>query len=128
MKSIRIAILASFAALALQSCENNEPQHDAQKAYLHLQNWFDGDDVKIHIDGTQVYHNNSVVTNPLVSLADVDSTTQEYGNHEITVNVNNTAIHTEHFDLHQTLWLGINLQVSDSSIHILYFTEPFLYD
>ena len=128
MKSIRIIILASFGAFALQSCETTTTPHDPQKAYLHLQDGWNNDDVKIDIDGIEVYHNDSVFTNNVLGLADIDSTTQSYGTHEIKVDVNHGDIHTENFELHQTLWLGISLHYTDSSVHIMYSTEPYMYD
>jgi hypothetical protein len=128
MKHIRIIVLASITILVLQSCENHQTQQDPQKAYLHLQNGWNNDDVRIDIDGNEVYHNDSVLTNNVLGFADSDSTTQTYGNHEIKVDVNNGFIYTEHFDLHQTMWIGMSLNPSDSSLNFMYSTEPYLYD
>jgi len=128
MKPIRILALITVVVLIMSSCHTEEINHDPQKAYLHIQGGFNYDDVQIDIDGVQVYHNDSVNTNNLLGIADVDSTTQPYGNHEIKVNVNNGFIYTEHFDLHQTLWIGMSLNSSDSTLNFIYSTEPYLYD
>lgn len=128
MKTIKLIVAATLLIGMLQSCDTNQPNGGPQTAYLHLQGGFDHDDVRIDLDGVQVYHYDSVTTNNLLSLADVDSTIQSYGNHQISVNVNNTAIHTENFDLHQSLWLGINLNPADSSIQIDYSLVPFMYE
>lgn len=96
--------------------------------YTHLQNGFSGDDVVIKIDGAEVYHNDSVVTMNVLGLADIDSSDQSNGMHEISININNGVIHTENYNLTQDVYVGINLNPSDSSITFQYSAEPYYYD
>ncbi len=124
MRSIKYVVWVVVVILTLQSCE----QRSNSMVYLHLQGGFSGDDISIEMDGTEVYHNDSVVTNNLLSLADIDSTEQSNGTHEIKVNVNNGFIQTSNFNLANTLYVGINLNPSDSSISIDYSNEPYLYE
>lgn len=124
MRSIKYFVLIAVVALALQSCE----QRSNSMVYLHLQGGFSGDDVVIEMDGTQVYYNDSVATNNLLSLADIDSTEQANGNHEVKVIVNNGFIQTSNFNLSNTLYVGINLNPSDSTINIAYSNEPYMYE
>jgi hypothetical protein len=121
---IRLFAGAASIAAFTYGCQ----ERSSSTMYMHLQGGFSGDDVIVKIDGSEVYHNDSVVTFNLLGIADIDSSEQANGMHEISVNINNGFVHTENHHLTEDIYVGINLNPIDSSITFQYSTEPYYYD
>jgi hypothetical protein len=124
MKRIGIISLLLFNLLMLNSCEE---RGGSSPLYLHIQSDFNGELVKIDLDGSTVFED-SVTTMQVLGLAAIDSLEMNNGSHEIQVTVNSIYTYSENFNLSNPLWLGINYSNPGNVISILYSNEAFYYD
>jgi len=126
MKYIWLFICFAIPGVCFTSCNEKAVTVDSE-IYIHLQGGFNDNDVKVSIDGNQVYHKQHITTNNLLGLADVDSTLQQNGDHSIRVDIDSTITYVQSFTLQNTIWCGINLNPNDSTVFI-FSDEKFLYD
>lgn len=93
---------------------------------IDLQVGFANDDIRIKVNGRQVYHNPSVTTNLLLGFADSIRVSVENGPTLIQITVMSRNLsRTETVEAHRDVYLGVSIQ--EGGLRVQTSTNPFGY-